>query len=134
MSFWRVVLAWLIMAAVPLQGIAASSMLFCAMSEHHSQEAQAKPAHHGEGSTASGHDHAKHEHEKASTEQAKSKAGSLPDSAHVCGVCGSCSNTAAIVDFAQPATVKRPVQTMEAELFVLIHSPPIDLPEKPPRA
>ncbi len=73
------------MAAIPLQGIAASTMLFCAMESHHPHGAQAKAAPHGQGHAATaGHDHAKHGHQKASDASASSS--SMSDANHACGV------------------------------------------------
>lgn len=132
MSFWRIFLAWLIMAAIPLQGIAASSMLFCAMESHHPHEAQAAQEHGEKHLAPGGHDHSKQAHQKVSTESASSS--SLPDANHACGVCGACCHSTAIAEMPRWTAPQPPEQTRKAEPFVLIHSPPFRVPDKPPRA
>lgn len=136
MSFWRIVLAWLIMAAVPLQGIAASSMVFCAMgSQHERAHAGGDAAPHQASTataTASGHDHAGHV--RADAKVTKTAAGTLPDAGHACGVCGACCHATAIAELPHWVAPQPPEQTREAELFLLIDSPPSQVPDKPPRA
>ena len=133
MSFCRIFLAWLIMAAIPLQGIAASTMLFCAMESHHPHETQAKVAPHWQAHSATaGHDHAKHGHQKASDESASSS--SMSDANHACGVCGACCHSTAIAEIPRWTAPQPPEQAREAEPFVLIDSPPSQVPDKPPRA
>jgi hypothetical protein len=139
MSRFRLFLAWLILAAIPLQGLAASSMLFCGMGGHHapSQVASAQAHLASSGSSASvGHDHSKHSH--ASDVQAKKAAHNagkkLPDAAHKCAVCASCCNIVAIFDFPQLAAIAPVPQAELAEPFLLIHARPSQVPDKPPRA
>ena len=138
MSRFRLFLAWLIVAAIPLQGLAASSMLFCGMGGHHApaQVAAAEPDIDSRGSTASaGHDHSKHSHagdvQAKKTDDAGKK---LPGAAHKCAVCASCCSIVAITEF--PALVAfAPVPQAElAEPFVLIRARPSQVPDKPPRA
>lgn len=121
-------LVWLVMAAIPLQGFAAASMLLCGMGASHA------PA-------AAEHDHAKHGHDNAAGTQAKKAddtsgqpAKQLPDSSHKCGVCASCCNSVAITESPQPVAVVHLPQAEWAELFVLIHTGPLQVPDKPPRA
>ena len=128
MSRFRLFIAWLIMAAIPLQGMAAASMLFCGMDAHHG------PAQVGVQAEAGHHDHAQHGH--ADVTQAK-KAGAdkkAPDGSHKCPVCASCCYSAAIAEF-PPLAVFAPVpQAESAEPLVLIHARPSPVPDKPPRA
>jgi hypothetical protein len=134
MSHWRIFLAWLIMAAVPLQGIAASSMLFCALDGHHSSPAHSTAAQHAkaQGVTSAAHDHGRHTHQKASLETAK--AGSLPDTGHACGACGACCHSTAIAELPRWAAPQPAEQSVEAEPFVLIHTLASGVLDKPPRA
>lgn len=127
------------MFAVPLQGLAAASMLFCGMGAHHSpdriavaQQEQVLSA----ASQGSQHDHSKRSH--AAEVQVKKTADNadkkLPGVAHKCGVCASCCHIVAITEFPQLVAFA-PVPLSElAEPFVLIHARPSQVPDKPPRA
>lgn len=129
MSRFRRFLAWLVVAAIPLQGLAAASMLFCGMGEHHAP-AQVAAAAGGQ------HDHSKHSH--AAEVQVKKTADNtnkqLPDAAHTCGVCASCCHSVAITEFPQLVAFAPVPQAELAEPFVLIHARPSQVPDKPPRA
>lgn len=138
MSRIRLLLAWLVMAAIPLQGLAAASMLYCGMGPSHTASAAAgTQAHHSSGApTISGHDHA------AQLPMAPSEVSptghdvtsKLPDATHKCGVCASCCHSVAIAELPQLA-VFAPVPQLElAEPLVLIHARPSPVPDKPPRA
>lgn len=123
MSRLRILIAWLVMAAVPLQGLAAATMAFCG-GEHHRQPAQVSAA------EAGAHRHADgttHEHTAAAAK-------ALPDTNHKCGVCASCCNGVAIAQSIYSAAFVPLPQAELAEPFVLIHAPPSQLPDKPPRA
>jgi hypothetical protein len=134
MSRFRLFLAWLVLAAIPLQGLAAASMLFCGMGEHHApaQVAAAKQDVTGE------HDHSQHSHaaevqvqvEKTADDSGKQ----LPDVTHKCAVCASCCNSVALTEFPQLVAVAPVPQAELAEPFVLIHARPSQVPDKPPRA
>jgi len=117
MPIFRLLLAWLVLAALPLQGFAAASMLLCgqasapvaAVHEHH--------AHHG---------HEAHGHMAAGDDHGKVK--------HSCGVCAFCGHVIGLTDThvrivaadAPPADLPQP----EARLATRA-SP---RPDKPPRA
>ena len=137
MSRLRLVIAWLMMAAIPMQGLAAATMAFCT-GAHHQPTAQAKT----KNSTAHRHeDGAVHDHGEAPVveqehklSKAPSGAKSLPDASHKCGVCASCCYTVAIAQTVSlPAFIPLP-QAELAEPFVLIHASPSPVPDKPPRA
>jgi len=141
MSRFRLFLAWLIVAAIPLQGLAAASMLFCGPGPHH-PAAQVAAAQHeklmGAADAQSTHDHAKHSH--AADLQVKAKSAGddvgkkLPDVTHKCAVCASCCSIVAITEF-PPLVAFAPVPQADlAEPFVLIHARPSSVPDKPPRA
>lgn len=130
MSRFRLFLAWLVLAAIPLQGMAAASMLFCGMGEHHAPAVVAKH------DTAGEHDHSRHSHAaEVQLEKTADDAGKkLPDVAHKCPVCASCCNIVAITEFPQLAAFAPLPQAESAEPFVLIHARPSQVPDKPPRA
>ena len=137
MSRFRLFLAWLIVAAIPLQGLAASSMLFCGMGGHHApaQAAAAQADMDSRGNTASaGHDHSKHSHLGDVQVQKTDNAGKkLPDPAHKCAVCASCCNVVAMTEFQSLVAFAPMPQAELAEPFVLIHAQPSRVPDKPPR-
>jgi hypothetical protein len=118
MSRLRLLFAWLLLAALPLQGFAAATMLFC-----------------GTGASASHHDHSMHAHTHAATGERAADAGSEPvDAAHSCGVCASCCHSVAITEFTPFAAFVPLPQVHAAEPFVLIHARAASVPDKPPRA
>ena len=108
MRRFRLFLAWLLLAAIPLQGMAAASMLFCGSQAH-----EAAAAAHGHDSAHDHGDVASHVH------------GDAHDGATVghtdvtCSVCASCCSGAAISEAAAIVAVR------------LRATPP---PDKPPRA
>lgn len=114
MLLLRLVLAWLIMAAIPLQGVAAVSMAFCKGS--HPQgvaevQAQVKQA-------------------LDETHAAKS----LPDAGHTCGVCASCCHSLAMAEVQRWPAVVPIAHPAPAEVVLRIDAAPSQLPDKPPRA
>lgn len=140
MSRFRTLLAWLVMAAIPLQGLAAASMLFCGMGAHHAPAQQAAAVKHmkamqvADGATGE-HDHSKHSH--AAAEQPKenvdTSGAKLPDASHKCGVCASCCHSVAIAEFPQLVAFAPAPQADLVEPFVLIQVRPSPVPDKPPR-
>ena len=120
MSRIRLFLACLLLLALPLQGLAAASMLYCGGAATHAHG-------HEEAQAAAEHDHAAHGHE------ADAFATDLPDSDHKCGACASCCNGVAIAAaFRQPAPIPAP-QAQAAEPVLHLHSRPPPAPDKPPR-
>ncbi len=135
------------MAAIPLQGFAAGTMLFCkgmgaatvqAVSHEH---AIAQDAMHSQAA----HDHAKHDHAAPghggdaklakAGDAAKSMADSTQDgSNHTCGVCASCCHVVAISQFSPPLQFTPLPPAQSAEPFVQIHARATPVPDKPPRA
>lgn len=145
MSLLRLVIAWLLMAALPLQGMAAASMLFCDQAAHATagEAAHERAGHQHARAAASsdGHDHhavsGHHEHSDA-----VATAGNHVDSAkagkaagdHACPICASCCNVVAIsetpmlnLEAARPAP-----PALQGPVRVLTRDAPA--PEKPPRA
>lgn len=141
MSRFRTLLAWLVMAAIPLQGLAAASMLFCGMGAHHAPAQQvvavtSVSAVHVSNEATGEHDHSKHSH--AAAEQPKKSVDTsgtkLPDASHKCGVCASCCHSVAIAEFPQLLAFAAAPQADLVEPFVLIQARPSPVPDKPPRA
>ena len=131
----RLLFAWLVLAAIPLQGFAAASMLFCGMGPGHGAQVQQSTAssdrinHH--------HDHADGAHSHAKVEKVnKSVEGKaqLPDSSHKCGVCGSCGHSCAITETPRSLAVTPMPQARAVAPLVPIHPRPSPVPDKPPRA
>lgn len=128
------------MAAIPVQGFAAASMLFCGMEKGATQvqTAIASPALPDEyqSQAAVHHEHASHDHGMSGSHESVSpdtKHGA-PEAAHKCSICAACCNSVAIigVDF---AIVAAPAPQAElAEPFVLIAARATPVPDKPPRA
>ena len=139
MSCVRVLLAWLVMAAIPLQGLAAASMLYCGMGAHHGAEAVVATLHSpvsAESGATERHDHSQHGHGtavegKKIADEVKQK---LPDAAHKCGVCASCCHSLAITEFPRTVVFAPLPQAELAEPFVLIHTRPTLVADRPPRA
>lgn len=110
----------MLLIAIPLQGFAGASMLFCGQAAHHAQPADANEH--------AGHDHAMH------AQQDEPDAKQLPGAPHVCAICASCCHAVAItqaepVVLLPPAPVAGPLAPL-----VLIPSRPAQVPDKPPRA
>ncbi|TWO70045.1 hypothetical protein FN976_17040 [Caenimonas sedimenti] len=132
------------MAALPLQGMAAASMLFCG-SQAAARVAQtaSHQGHHASMNKA-GHDHAAHGHAAPQVEAAQVEAaqadGAAPaadngsQQSHSCPICASCSQAQAVGGFsslppALPASSAEPSQPA-----VRVSSQTPTLPDKPPRA
>lgn len=122
------------MFAIPVQGFAAASMLFCGQgTAHHGQAAQHK--HHA---IAPAHDHAQHQ---AVSEPVADSGGvklgdgkAAPDLMHKCNVCASCCNAMALPQTALLFTPQQSLQAGPAEPLMVMHSRPLRVPDKPPRA
>ena len=145
MSILRLIVAWLVMAALPMQGIAAASMLFCDQATHSTAAEKALGGHdhaahgHGDHDAASSHgDHHASADQGSNIEVAQAghdggKTSPVADD-HACPICASCCNLVALsetptlgLDSARPAPppLQGPsrVSTREAPT-----------PDKPPRA
>jgi hypothetical protein len=148
----RLIVAWLVMAALPLQGLAAASMLFCHQAAH-STVLEGQGAHdhgaHGDRSgahQADGHDHASHNHGQVAdagsgsgsdSEVAHASQGAAEGSAvdgHACPICASCCNLVALpeplsLSLAADSPAAQPLH--EPARVITRDSP---APDKPPRA
>ncbi|MES2510000.1 MAG: hypothetical protein V4625_08725 [Pseudomonadota bacterium] len=138
MSRFRHLLLCLMMLALPLQGFAAASMLYCGMGAGHDAKAAhietGYDHHHMADATVMPHDHEKQEATAQLGKQSPDSQQQLPDSSHKCGVCAACCSVIAIANFPQTVEVQSSPKANLAEPFVLIHAVPSRLPEKPPRA
>jgi hypothetical protein len=153
MSLVRLIVAWLLMAALPMQGMAAASMLFCGQgggavtgaASHGSHGAQpghqsGDPAahdhgHHAAAAAAHGHDG----HGDVAHGPAAGAGHDDPDHAsaggdHSCPICASCCNIVALAEhpplsFAPDAAA---AQLPQPAAHILSRASP--RPDKPPRA
>ncbi|MFC5500167.1 hypothetical protein ACFPOE_21675 [Caenimonas terrae] len=120
----RYLFAWLVLAALPLQGFAAASMLFCGMGAAVVGTAQAH------------HDHAAHSHAHAHAVKGVEGgvAQQLPDAGHSCGVCAACCHGGAIAQTPHVLAMASLPLAPAAEPFVRIDPRPSSVPDKPPRS
>jgi hypothetical protein len=126
MSKVRLFVAWLLLAALPLQGLAGASMLLCGPA----------PA---QAATATAHDHASHDHE-AMGHEGQTVAGAQEDHAsngaegHACPICAACCNLVALPQAPsfQPEAGRLLTPPLPGPARVLTRAAPA--PEKPPRA
>lgn len=141
---FRLVLVWLLMAAAPLQGWAAASMLLCGGAAQ--RAGVHAPAHGAQGSAHDGgtphvhagqgaamHDHGEHQ----DTAQAGNPGDADPPSAqasHTCGVCAACCHSVALADTPRWAAVSQAPSAGLAAPLVLIRPRPPAVLDKPPRA
>jgi hypothetical protein len=130
-------LGWLLLLAIPLQGLAAASMLYCDPAPKAAQAHQLQSAHeHGHDAhamSASPHDHAKHDHVASDAGQQHAGASSATDGDHKCSLCAACQ-VVGISDSPHTSTFSATPQIPWVELFIPVHSRPTPVPDKPPRA
>ncbi|QPF74133.1 hypothetical protein G8A07_15235 [Roseateles sp. DAIF2] len=111
-KLWRLMLAWLLAMALPLQGYAAHALMLCGPAHHQSPlvttQAHATMDHQGH----EGHDSAEHGAQHHATPDSGDEEQAQPGGhAGACSVCASCCNAAALVtslpvaDFLPPAPV-----------------------------
>lgn len=90
---FKTALLWLLLFALPLQGFAASAMLFCKTSHHHETMMQV--------SSQGDHDHAAHQHDQhglsTTAADTSSQSGGLQHDMTKCSACAACCVGAAIV-------------------------------------
>ncbi len=117
MSTLRLIVAWLVMAAVPLQGLAAASMLFCdqgavaAAAVH--QEHAGHDHHHAYGHEA-GADSAWQAHDSAQQAHgSKAPSGEQADADHACPICASCCQ---VVALSEAPSISAPADSPSAHL------------------
>ena len=130
MFLLRVLFAWLLMAALPMQGFAAASMLFCGMGVKHQHTIQASEP----------HDHVAMQGYARGVEHGHAQASdptppvTSTDTGHKCSICAACCNVAALVGLDYVVAMALAPQVELTEPFVLIHALATPVPDKPPRA
>lgn len=134
-------LLWLMMLAIPVQGFAAASMLYCGMGAAH-QHVQTEAAL-GSPNMARPASHMNHSADVTDGkvagltepgDKAHGLSGKLPDSAHKCGVCAACCN---LIGLAQTPsllapTISPPAQYLEP--LAQFYAASLRLLERPPRS
>ena len=131
----RLLFAWLVLVAIPLQGFAAASMLYCGMGPGHGAQVQPRSA--SSDPPGDHHDHAGGAHRHAKVEKVEKSLDEkvqLPDSSHKCGVCASCGHSAAMTETPRSLAVTSMPQARAVAPLVIIHPRPSPVPDKPPRA
>ncbi|MES2483332.1 MAG: hypothetical protein V4609_15170 [Pseudomonadota bacterium] len=134
----RLILTWLIFLALPLQGLAAASMLLCGTGPE-------QAVHHGVAehshSTPAGHaDHAGHpapEHGAPGVSGIDSAAATGTDSAsshHGCTVCAFCVHGLATGGGGAARLATAAPEPLPGWVRVSFDSPSLPVPDKPPRA
>jgi hypothetical protein len=130
-------LLWLLMLAIPLQGIAASTMLHCEPSHARQQVAVEAAAHdhalHQAASAAHSHDQ---HHADAGDTVAHSEAHSPGSADHQkakCSVCASCCSGVAIVAAPLTTAVAEPHESYTVFLATDFEPVFVAGPKKPPR-
>ena len=139
----RALLIWLLVLAVPAQGVAAATMAFCGPN-HHGGGAAAQmrataPANHGhhDGTVASEHEHPQASavaDEASSASTAAVASAKVSDaSKHKCSACASCCSVGAILSsvLAVPAPVFTP--TVFSVVVPSVDTFAADGPDRPPR-
>ena len=136
MSVLRLVITWIVMAVLPLQGFAAASMLMCgqgaaSMAAVHEQHA-GHDQHHGSGvpdADSHGHAHAAH-----GLVQDKAQSHAQADSSHACDICASCCHTVALSEAPSllPSADVPSADLPQPQLRLPTRVSP--RPDKPPRA
>ncbi len=140
MSRIRRFLLCLMMLALPLQGFAAATMLYCGPGPtHQAMQKAVQMSHqshdHNAAAMMQQDHHAQPINTAAQTDQFSDQAqAALPDAAHKCGVCAACCSVLALTDVARTIAVPSLPHSDLAEPFVLIDAVPSRQPEKPPRA
>jgi hypothetical protein len=136
MTALRLFCLWLLMLALPLQGFAAASMLYCAGQGSTAASSGAAPAggHHANPAGIASHDHSGHQH-AASADAARGGPGDDGKAAgHKCATCAFCAHSVALDAFPPALEFGARAQASLPERPVLIAAVLVLLPDKPPRA
>lgn len=135
-------LLWLMMLAIPVQGFAAASMLYCGMgAQHHAMQTQVMPeSHHGVQSAAALDHSAGAMDDKDlmvvnwEVDQPHHTSTKLPDATHKCGICAACCNLIGIAEIPSlmASAIIPPAQYLEP--LAPSYAAPSRLLERPPRS
>lgn len=133
---FRTLLLWLMMLALPIQGFAAASMLFCGMAANNATTAaQVSPAtdHHAANGSVLQHELSDDMDMVKMSPQSSDVQKHFSDVTHKCGICAACCGAAWINHLPSYIAVGSSQLNDLAEPVVLIQVVPSRLPEKPPR-
>lgn len=120
----RLLLAWLMMAAIPLQGFAAASTLFC---RAFAQDVEPHSMHAG----SPDHDS---RHLAGSSNPVPDDAKQVsPGAESACIMCAACGHALAIAEIPSVVAATIAPRAGVADPFVLIGDPHPPVPDKPPR-
>lgn len=125
------------MLALPIQGFAGASMLFCGIGASDTAaivQLESGSNHHQADGSVANHKHAAQAGASQLVKQPPDDQKPWPDAAHKCGVCAACCSVVGIAVFPQTVEVKSSPLADLDEPIVLIRAVPSRLPEKPPRA
>jgi len=128
----RVLLLWLLMLALPLQGVAAAAMAACGMPQAASDaSAHADMAHHAAPAAhhPQAHAFADSQHQQQHDTHAKPDGGGV----HKCSACSVC-HAAALLDTPAPVQAHALPQASPVLRLQAMASQAPRLPDKPPRA
>ncbi len=118
--FLRILLLWLLIAALPIQGMAAAIQATCASENQGSAIMMMAPEHHHD-MASHGHDH--DDHHVASVDGSADKSGQLPDVADnhehsTCSACASCC-----VGGVAPPSAAVQTPSYDSSNFVFVSAP-----------
>jgi hypothetical protein len=146
MARLRILIACLLMAALPLQGLAAVTMMLCgatvaaagAAEHHHPGAGSAHRAGAAHGVPADAvHDasgHAGHGGHAGHAHGADADAAASSDAGHECGICGAGCHSVAIASSADPVPPALLPMAPRAAAAPPMHTRTTPVPERPPRA
>jgi hypothetical protein len=132
MSALRILVAWILLAALPLQGLAAASMLACGQASHAAlaQDAGHDHAAHGDAAVDPAHMGSPHDQHHAAGGGGD---GDGSSDAHGCPVCAAC-NLVALYAAPTLGTQAIPPAVPAADGPVRVATRVEPKPDKPPRA
>lgn len=139
MAWFRIFLTWLLLAALPLQGWAAASMLYCATTPRDANVVQA--VHHAAHTPVDGPaDHVHHAAGDSTVEvdgtfaDRETSTGKLPSPDHKCVVCAACGHGVALLPTFDLVAATPPPSMAVCPPVALLRSIALPFPDKPPRA
>jgi len=143
---FRLILAWLLLAALPLQGWAAATMLYCGPAQRDAVHAKAdlpeaavshhdmRAAHHLMQSAHTPHHMGAIDEGAADSGSTEGVAQPVADASHTCGVCAACCHGVALAQTLHWPTITAAPGANLAEPLVTVVAHPSPVPDKPPRA
>lgn len=134
-------LLWLVMLAIPVQGFAAASMLYCGMgAEHHAMQAQTMPesAHMAQSTVHMDHSGGVDDETSMAVnlqvDQPHHMSAKLPDATHKCGICAACCNLIGIAEAPSLMAFAISPPAQYSEPLAPSYAAPSRLLERPPRS